>query len=80
MRQFVAMINGSTNSGLKKTKEEAIDWAQEQLSTNMKFTNVHICEQIAVVERASAPIAVRDIPQTPEQQRNAAYGLAEAAE
>lgn len=64
MRQFVAMINGSTNSGLKKTREEAVDWAQEQLSTNMKYTTVHICEQVATVERASAPIQVHDIPQT----------------
>jgi hypothetical protein len=65
-RQFVAFINGSTTSGLKDDRQKAIDWAQEQLNTLSKHTAVHICEVVAVVERAAPPITVREIVHEPE--------------
>lgn len=63
MKQYIAMAVGvAQNSSFRENREDAIAWAKKTLANNPNITQVLICESTAIVERASVPITVRDIP------------------
>ena len=56
---YFMAVAGNSNSGVKDDRKDAEAWAAKTLQNN-SINTVHICEVIAVAERASPPIQFRD--------------------
>lgn len=61
-RFFMAFCVGkNSNSGQKAERQQAVDWATEQMKKDPNISEVLILEGVAVVEREVPPVKVREL-------------------
>jgi hypothetical protein len=59
---WIAIASNNSISTQCKTREEAVKWAEQQMSTKHTLNKVLVYAVQAVVEREHVPIVTRNIP------------------
>lgn len=61
-RRLIGFAVGANNhSGFKNSQEEVVNWAKDIMTKNVNVSAVTLCEEIAVIERATPAVEIKPV-------------------